>query len=86
MADCEGGALRMPDVPARLLDTSQSGRLLDAQASFGRTRDDRGFFGMLGQSPEMQAVFRTAERLAPHARAAGLIAQGNRRRPAVLRA
>jgi len=59
----------MPDVPARLLDPLPPGRLLDAQASFGRPRDDRGFFGMLGQSPEMQALFRTAERLAPHARA-----------------
>lgn len=59
----------MPDAPARLLDTTVPGRLLDGQTSFGRPRDDRGFHGMLGTSAEMQAIVRTVERLAPHARA-----------------
>lgn len=59
----------MSDAPARLLDAVVPGRLLDAQASFGRTRDDRSFYGMLGTSAEMQTIFRTVERLAPHARA-----------------
>lgn len=58
----------MPDVPVRLLETAVPGRLLDAQGSFGR-RDDKSFYGMLGTSADMQTIFRTVERLAPHARA-----------------
>ena len=60
----------MSDATARPLDDPPSGRILDAQASFGRARDDwRVFHGLLGQSAVMQALFRTVERLAPHARA-----------------
>ncbi len=60
----------MPDATARPLDDPAAGRVLDAQTSFGRGRDDwRVSYGMVGQSPVMQALFRTVERLAPHARA-----------------
>lgn len=60
----------MPDATARPLDDPAAGRVLDAQTSFGRARDDwRVFHGMLGQSPVMQVLFRAVERLAPHARA-----------------
>lgn len=60
----------MSDATARPLDPPPGGRLLDAQGSFGRSRDDvRGFYGMLGDSEPMRAVFRAVERLAPHARA-----------------
>lgn len=58
----------MPDAPVRLLETAVSGRLLDAHGSFGR-RDDKTFYGMLGTSADMLALFRAVERLAPHARA-----------------
>lgn len=62
----------MPDAIVHTLDaaTVPSGRVLDAQGSFGRARDDlRGFHGLLGRSPVMQALFRSVERLAPQARA-----------------
>jgi DNA-binding NtrC family response regulator len=60
----------MSDLTARPLDPPPGGRLLDAQGSFGRGRDDgRGFYGMLGESDAMRALFRAVERLAPHARA-----------------
>lgn len=60
----------MSDATARPLDPPPGGRLLDAQASFGRTRDDvRGFYGMLGESDAMRVVFHAVDRLAPHARA-----------------
>lgn len=60
----------MPDATARPLDDSSTGRVLAAQTSFGRPRDDwRVFHGLLGQSAAMQALFRAVERLAPHARA-----------------
>ncbi len=60
----------MPDATARPLDDTSAGRVLDAQTSFGRARDDwRVFHGLLGQSTPMQALFRAVERLAPHARA-----------------
>lgn len=60
----------MPDATARPLADSSAGRVLDAQTSFGRARDDwRVFHGLLGQSAAMQALFRAVERLAPHARA-----------------
>jgi DNA-binding NtrC family response regulator len=60
----------MPDATARPLDDASAGRVLDAQSSFGRARDDwRVFHGLLGQSSAMQALFRGVERLAPHARA-----------------
>ncbi len=59
----------MPDATARSLDDPPAGRLLDAQTSFGRARDDgRVFHGLFVQSAVMQALFRTVERLAPHAR------------------
>lgn len=59
----------MSDATARPLDPP-GGRVLDAQGSFGRARDDgRGFYGMLGESDAMRAVFRAVERLAPYARA-----------------
>lgn len=59
----------MSDATARLLESPPSGRVLDAHASFGRPRDDRGFHGLIGQSPAMLALFRAVDRLAPHARA-----------------
>jgi DNA-binding NtrC family response regulator len=60
----------MPDATARSRDDASAGRVLDAQTSFGRARDDwRVFHGLLGQSTAMQALFRAVERLAPHARA-----------------
>lgn len=60
----------MSDATARPLDPPPGGRLLDAQGSFGRARDEaRGFYGLLGDSDAMRALFRAVERLAPHARA-----------------
>ena len=60
----------MPDATARPLDDASPGRVLDAQSSFGRARDDwRVFHGLIGQSAVMQTLFRAVERLAPHARA-----------------
>jgi two-component system response regulator HydG len=59
----------MPDATARSLDLAATGRILDAQASFGRLRDERTFHGLVGRSAPMQALFRLVERLAPHARA-----------------
>lgn len=59
----------MPDATARSLDIPPAGRVLDAQGSFGRPRDDRGFHGLVGRSAPMQALFRLVERLSPHARA-----------------
>ncbi len=60
----------MPDATARPLADAPPGRVLDAQTSFGRARDDwRVFHGLIGQSAAMQALFRAVERLAPHARA-----------------
>ncbi|MEZ5419656.1 MAG: sigma 54-interacting transcriptional regulator [Vicinamibacterales bacterium] len=58
----------MSDATARSLDLLSPGRVLDAQTSFGRTRDDRTFHGLVGPGPAMQAVFRLVERLAPLAR------------------
>lgn len=58
----------MPDAIPRSLDLAPTGRVLDAQGSFGRPRDNRSFHGLVGQSAPMQALFRLVERLAPYAR------------------
>lgn len=59
----------MPDTTARPIDDAPAGRVLDAQASFGRREDGRLFHGMIGRSAAMQALFRAVGRLAPLTRA-----------------
>jgi two-component system, NtrC family, response regulator AtoC len=57
--------------PTRPLEPITTGRVLDAQGSFGRTRADAGtFLGMVARSTAMVHLAHLVERLAPVARGA----------------
>lgn len=62
--------------PTRSLETVTTGRVLDAQGSFGRSRADTGtFLGMVARSSAMVELAHLVERLAPVAR--GVLIEGD---------
>lgn len=71
----DGKALTMLDASARPVDSSATGRVLDAHASFGRRRAESSpCAGMVSRSPAMLDLATLVERLAPVSR--GTLVEG----------